>query len=126
VALASDPYVARWAGRTVYTRELAAAYRFTDLNATRPGQGIYSVDFLDGQALRANFIDAHLYHDALPAQRNFSNSDVSRSVIAKAEGVPGGVHHDPVLSLVAVGRLMRSHSATGCNDLGHGRVQVCD
>jgi hypothetical protein len=49
VALASDPDVARWAGRTVCTRELAAAYRFTDLNGTRPGYGIYSIDFFDGQ-----------------------------------------------------------------------------
>ncbi|HTT92826.1 MAG TPA: SDR family NAD(P)-dependent oxidoreductase [Acidimicrobiales bacterium] len=49
VALASDPHVARWAGRTVYTRQLAGHYRFTDLNGTRPGHGIYSIDFLDGQ-----------------------------------------------------------------------------
>ncbi len=49
VALASDPYVARWAGRTVYTRELAAAYRFSGVNGTRPGHDIYSIDFLDGQ-----------------------------------------------------------------------------
>ncbi|HTT93004.1 MAG TPA: SDR family oxidoreductase [Acidimicrobiales bacterium] len=52
VALAADPDVARWAGRTIYTRDLAAAYRFTDLNGTRPGHGIYSIDFLDGQPPR--------------------------------------------------------------------------
>ncbi len=50
VALATDPNVARWAGRTAYTRDLVAAYRFTDVNGTRPGYGICSIDFLDGQA----------------------------------------------------------------------------
>lgn len=49
VALASDPHVTRWSGRTVYTRELAGYYRFTDLNGTRPGYGIYSNDYLDAQ-----------------------------------------------------------------------------
>ena len=31
-------------------RDLVAAYRFTDVNGTRPGYGICSIDFLDGQA----------------------------------------------------------------------------
>jgi NAD(P)-dependent dehydrogenase (short-subunit alcohol dehydrogenase family) len=47
VALATDPEVSRWNGRTVYTRDLAAAYGFTDVNGTTPGHAIYSAEFLD-------------------------------------------------------------------------------
>jgi hypothetical protein len=48
------------------------------------------------------------------------------SVTAEAERVPGGIEHDPVPSLVAVGGLMGSHAATGRSDLGYCRVQVGD
>lgn len=52
VALATDPDVSRWNGRTVYTNDLAPVYGFTDVNGTMPGDGIHGSDVINSQPPR--------------------------------------------------------------------------
>jgi NAD(P)-dependent dehydrogenase (short-subunit alcohol dehydrogenase family) len=47
VALAADPDVARWNGRTVSSGELAQVYGFTDLDGSRPDAWRYVVEVQD-------------------------------------------------------------------------------
>jgi len=47
VALASDPHVARWNGRSLSSGELAKVYGFTDLDGSRPDCWRYVVEVQD-------------------------------------------------------------------------------
>lgn len=57
VALAGDPDVARWAGRTTSTWELMRAYGFTDLDGSQPDCGRYFADAVFGDHPEADPAD---------------------------------------------------------------------
>ena len=57
VALAGDPDVARWGGRTTSTWELMRAYGFTDLDGSQPDCGRYFADAVFGDHPNADPAD---------------------------------------------------------------------